>query len=83
MEFVSDAMSYIMLRGHSLDVIPMGAHAPTENKSYGSKDSFYMKLQKVFRHFPEYSMKILPEDFNAKLGKKLIFKHTVGNETFH
>lgn len=75
MEFVSDTISYMVLKGHSCDVIPVGAHAPTEDKSDGTKDSFHMKLQLVFNHFPKYCVKILPEDFNAKLGKELIFKH--------
>jgi hypothetical protein len=83
MEFVSDTISYMVLKDHSHDVIPLGAHATTEDKSDGSKDSFYMKLQQVFNHFPKYCTKILPEDFNAKLGKELIFKHTIGNETFY
>jgi len=83
MEFVSDTMSYLVLKGHSRDIIPVGAHHPSHGKRDGSKESFYMKLQQVFSHFPKYCTKVLPEDFNAKLGKELIFKHTVGNETFY
>jgi hypothetical protein len=28
-------------------------------------------------------MKILLEDFNAKVGREDIFKHTIGNESLH
>jgi hypothetical protein len=39
-EFVSDRMSYIVLRGHWGNMIVLNAHAPTEEKGYDSKDSF-------------------------------------------
>jgi hypothetical protein len=36
--------------------------APSEEKSDGSKGSFYEELEQVFDHFPEYHMKILLDD---------------------
>ena len=41
-------------------------HAPSEEKSDDSKDSFYEELGQVFERFPKYHMKILLGDFNAK-----------------
>ena len=38
-------------------------HAPSEDKSDDSKDSFYEELEHVFKHFPKYRMKILLGDF--------------------
>jgi hypothetical protein len=35
-------------------------HAPSEEKSDESNDSFYEELEQVFDHFPKYHMKILP-----------------------
>ena len=58
-------------------------HAPSEEKSDDSKHSFYEALELVFDHGPKYYMKILLEDFHAKLGKKNIFKPTIGNESLH
>jgi hypothetical protein len=37
-------------------------HAPNEEKSYDSKDSFYEELEQVFYHFPKYHMKILVKE---------------------
>jgi hypothetical protein len=37
----------------------------------------------VFDKFPEYYMKNLVRDFNAKLGKEDIIKPTIGNESSH
>jgi hypothetical protein len=56
-------------------------HAPTEEKSDGSKDSSYEESEQVFDHFPKRHMKIML-DFNAKLGRDDIFQ-TIGNESLH
>ena len=56
-------------------------HAPSEEKSGESKDSFYEELEQVFDHFPKYHMKMLLGDFNAKVGRENIFKPTIGQES--
>jgi len=38
------------------------------------KDSFYEKLEQVFDNFLKDNMKIPLRDFNAKFGRKDIFK---------
>ena len=77
-EFVSDRVSHIVLRGHWCNIIVLNVHAPSEEKSDESNDSFYEELEEVFDHFPKYHMKILL-DFNAKVGRENIFKLTIGN----
>jgi exonuclease III len=49
--FVSDRMSYIVLRGHSCNIIVLNAHSPTEVKSDDSKDSFDEELEQAVDHF--------------------------------
>jgi len=39
-EFVSDRVSYIVLRGHWCSIV-LNVHAPNEEKSDDSKDTFY------------------------------------------
>jgi len=58
-------------------------HAPSEEKSDDSKDSFYEQLEQVYDHFPKYHKKILLGDFNEKLGREDNFKPTIGNESLH
>ena len=58
-------------------------HAPSEEKSDDSKDSFYEELEQLLDHFCKYHKKILFGDFNAKVGRENIFKPTVGNESLH
>jgi hypothetical protein len=58
-------------------------HAPCEDTSDGIKDSFYEELGRVFDQFPRYDMQILLGNFNTKVGRKDIFKPTIGNESSH
>ena len=50
-EFVSDRMSYIVLRGRWCNIIVLNVHAPSGEKSDDSKDSFYEELEQVFLTF--------------------------------
>jgi exonuclease III len=58
-EFVSDRMSYITLKGRWCDIIVLNIHVPTEDKDNVIKHSFQEELEKVFDQFPRYHMKIL------------------------
>jgi hypothetical protein len=82
-EFISDRKSYIILRHHWCDIIVLNVYAPTEEKIDYIKDRFYEELEQVFDKFRKYPMKILLGDFNAKVGSEVIFKPTIGNESFH
>jgi hypothetical protein len=64
-EFVSDRMSYIVLRGHWCHIIVLNVNDPTEDKTDDVKDSFYEELERVFDKFPKYHIKMLLGDFNA------------------
>jgi hypothetical protein len=51
-EFISDRMSYIILRGCWCNIIVLNVHGPWEHKGDDIKDSFYEELGHVFYHFP-------------------------------
>jgi hypothetical protein len=53
-EFVSDRMSYIILRGRWCHIIVLNVHAPAEDKIDYLKDSIYEELDCVFDKFPLY-----------------------------
>jgi hypothetical protein len=82
-KFVSGRMLYIILCGHWCDIIVLNVHSPREDKIGDIKDSFYEELECVFDKLPEYHMKILLGDFNAKVGREDIFKLTIGYESLH
>ena len=50
-EFVSDRMTYIVVRGRWCNIIILNVHAPREEKSNDSKRSFYEELGQVFLSF--------------------------------
>jgi hypothetical protein len=68
-EFVSDRISHITLRGHWFLIIVLNVHFPTEDKIDNLKDSFYMELESLFDIVPNYHIKMLLGDFNAKEGR--------------
>jgi hypothetical protein len=76
-EFVSDRMSYIVLRGQWCNIV-LNVNATIEEKSDDSNNSFSEELEQACDHFCKYVMKILLGDFNAKVGRENIFKPTVG-----
>jgi exonuclease III len=80
-EFVSDKMSYIILRGCWCHIIVLNVCASTENKNIDVKDNFYKELERMFNKFPKYQMQMLLGDFNGKLDREDIFKPTTGNES--
>jgi hypothetical protein len=51
-EFISDRMSYIILRGRWFNIIILNVHAPCEDKEDDVKDSFYQEIGRVFDQFP-------------------------------
>jgi hypothetical protein len=57
-------VSYIVLRVCWCNIIVLYVHAPSEEKSDNSKDSFYEELDQVFHNFPQYLMKIMLGDNN-------------------
>jgi len=48
----------------------INAHAPTEDKHYEEKHKFYLELETVYSQCPKHDIKIVPGDFNAKVGKE-------------
>ena len=64
-EFVSDRLSYIVLKGRWLHIIVVNVHARSEEKSEKLEERFYVELEEVIDHFQKYYLKILLGDFNA------------------
>jgi hypothetical protein len=52
-KFVSDRMSYLVLRGRSCDIIILNVDAPSVEKSDDSKGGFYGELEQAFHNYPK------------------------------
>jgi hypothetical protein len=55
-QFVSDLISYIIVRGLWCHIIVRNVHAPTEHKINDLKGSFYEEFELVFHEFSEHHM---------------------------
>jgi hypothetical protein len=73
----------IVLRVRLCNIVVLRVRALSGKKHFVTKDSFYEELDLLFEHFPTYHLKVLLGHFNAKLGKKNIFKTTIRNENLH
>jgi exonuclease III len=82
-EFISDRLLYVILRGRWCSIIVLNVHVPCEDNGDDVKDSFYEELGRVSDQFPRYDVKILLGDFNAKVGREIIFKPVIGNESLY
>ena len=51
-EFVSNRVSYTVLRGRWYNIIVLNVHVLSEGKSDDTRERFYEKLDQVFDHFP-------------------------------
>jgi hypothetical protein len=52
-EFVSDRMSYIIIRGYWCHIIVLNVHAPPEHKIDDMKDTCYEEFERVIDEFPK------------------------------
>jgi exonuclease III len=50
-QFVSNRVSYIVLRGRWCNITVLNVHTPSHDKNDDSKDSFYEELEQVFTIF--------------------------------
>jgi len=50
-DYVSDGISYIVLRGRWCNTIVLNVHTPRQAISYDSKHNSYEELEQVFEYF--------------------------------
>jgi exonuclease III len=81
-EFVSDRMSYIILRCCWFHTIVLNVHAPTEDKIGDVKDSFYEEMERIFDKVTKSHKKILLGDLNAKVGRGDILNRQLGMKVY-
>jgi hypothetical protein len=65
-DFISDKMSYIVMRGSWFNIFVLSVHVTSEEENDVSKGSFYEKLELVFCHLPKDQRKIPLGDVNVK-----------------
>ena len=59
------------------------AHAPTEDKSDDVKDLFFVELEDIINNIPHHDIKIIADDFNAKIGWSAKATPHIGQHSLH
>jgi len=73
----------LTIKEQYFDITFVNGHAPTEEKTQEKKDEFYDNLEHTLNGIPRSRIRIVLEDFNAKLGKENIFRSMIGNHSLH
>lgn len=79
----NERMCYIRLKGKFKNISVVCAYAPTEVSEDIDKDDFYEEIEALWNKIPNYDLKILLGDFNAKVGREAVWTKTAGKHSLH
>ena len=79
----NERISKMRLKGKYNNITLVNAYAPTEDKTDEIKEKFYEDLQYVINSIPQSDTIIILGDFNAKLGKEIVYSSVTGQFTLH
>ncbi|XP_046399915.1 craniofacial development protein 2-like [Ischnura elegans] len=82
-EPVNERLCYIRLKGKFQNISVICFYAPTEDAEDDVKDFFYDNLDQLMTSIPDYDMKILLGDANAKVGNEPSWKQYTGGNSLH
>jgi len=79
---VSPRISTLTLTTENFDLVLINVHTSTEDKDEIEKELFYATLEDVF-NTSVGQVRLILEDFNAKIGREPCYRNTVGNHSLH
>ena len=82
-EFVSDRMSYTVLKGRWCNTVIFSMHAANEKESNDSKDSFYEELEQVFDEMPNVPYEHFYGILMQKWEMRIFSNRQIGNASLH
>ncbi|GFU07464.1 craniofacial development protein 2 [Trichonephila clavipes] len=80
---ISMRLCKIRLRGRHCNTTLICALAPTNDKDETERDLFYDLLMKSYNSCPAQDMKLVIEDFNAKIGRELFVSSNANLHSLH
>ena len=80
---VDERLCTLRIRGKFFNYTLINVHAPTEDKDSEDKEAFYEKLLDVYDGAPNRDIKIILGDFNAKVGREVFYRPTIGKYSLH
>ncbi|XP_008181820.1 uncharacterized protein LOC103309055 [Acyrthosiphon pisum] len=80
---INPRTSLLTMKAQFFDITFINVHAPSEDKSQEEKDDFYESLDLILNALPQYRIKIVLGDLNAKVGKETVFRPIIGSHSLH
>lgn len=80
---INERMCTLRIKGKFTNMSLVSIYAPTEDADEEDKDSFYEHLEDVTNELPQYDLRLILGDANAKVGKEEIWTATAGKESLH
>ena len=80
---VDERLCTLRIRGKFFNYTLINVYAPTEEKDNEMKELFYEKLVGVYDGAPKRDIKIILGDFNAKIGREVYYRPTIGKYSLH
>ncbi|XP_039297864.1 uncharacterized protein LOC120354582, partial [Nilaparvata lugens] len=80
---INERICLLRIKEKFFNISLICVHAPTNEADGNNKDQFYEKLENVYKDTPEYDVKIILGDFNAKLGREQCYRPTIGPYSLH
>jgi len=82
-KIINERISCLRLKAKWFSYTLINVHAPTNEKTEEIKEEFYKLLEQNISQIARSDIKITLGDFNAKVGKEIIYKSSIGNEGLH
>lgn len=82
-EAVNERMCIIRIKGRFKNISMITFYAPTEDAAEEEKDKFYEMLEQRINELPNYDLKLVLGDANAKIGTEGIWREVAGKESLH
>jgi hypothetical protein len=80
---INDKLCYIVAKGRWFNIAFISCYAPTEDKGNETKNNFYSQLETIYDSISSKVIKVVLEDFNAKVGREQWFKSINRIESLH
>jgi len=80
---IDERICYLRISGGSHNLSLVCVYAPTEDADMRTKDEFYTKLNHICEGLPLYDAKIVLGDLNAKVGREVYHRPTIGRHSLH
>ena len=66
----SERLAAIRVKAKYFNISLICAHAPTEDKDDQTKEAFYDQLETLYHKCPKHDVKLVIDDFDAKVGRE-------------